>query len=47
MISADFPRQGFVFIEGLPETERFDSAFFTKTIPPNLDQSVSLLHLKM
>jgi hypothetical protein len=47
LISAYFTRQKFVSIEKLPETERFNSAFFTETMPPSLVQSVSLLRPKM
>jgi hypothetical protein len=36
MISAYFTGQGFVFVEALPETERFNSTFFTETIIPNI-----------
>jgi hypothetical protein len=44
MISAYFTRQGFVSIEALPETERFNSTFFIETILPNIVQSMSLFH---
>jgi hypothetical protein len=47
MISAYFTRQGFVFIEALPEIERFNFTFFTQTILPSFVLSVSLLRLKM
>jgi hypothetical protein len=47
MISAYFTRQRFVSIEALPETERFNSEFFTGTILPSLVRSVSLLRPKM
>jgi hypothetical protein len=47
MISAYFTRQGFVSIEAFPETEQFNSVFFTEVILPNLVQSMSLLRLKM
>jgi hypothetical protein len=47
VISGYFTRQEFVFIEALPEVERFNSEFITETIPPNLVQSVSLLRPKI
>jgi hypothetical protein len=47
MILAYFTRQGFVSIEALPETEWFDSAFFTEIILLSLIQSVSLLRPKI
>jgi hypothetical protein len=47
MISAYFTGQGFVSIEILPQTERFNFAFFTETILSSLVQFVSLLRPKM
>jgi hypothetical protein len=47
MISAYFTRQGFVSIEALPETERFNSTFFTETILPSIVQSLIVSRPKM
>jgi hypothetical protein len=47
MISAYFTRQGFVSVETLPETERFNSTFFTETILPSIVRSVSGFRPKM
>jgi hypothetical protein len=47
MISAYFTRQGFVSIEALPETERFNSTFFTETILVNIVQSLIVSRPKM
>jgi hypothetical protein len=47
MISSYFIRQGFVSIEVLPETERFNSAFFAETILPSVVESVSIIRPKM
>jgi hypothetical protein len=40
LISAYFTRNGFVLIEALPETEPFNSTFFTETILPSIVQSL-------
>jgi hypothetical protein len=42
MISAYFTRQGFVSVEALPETEQFNSTFFTETVLPSIVRSVSV-----
>jgi hypothetical protein len=47
MISVYFTRHGFVSIEALPETERFNSVFFPKIILPSFVQFVSLFCPKM
>jgi hypothetical protein len=47
MISAYFTRQGFVSIETLPETEQFNSTFFTGTILPSIIQSLIVSRPKM
>jgi hypothetical protein len=47
MISAYFTRHGFVSVESLPETERFNYTFFTEINFPNIVQSVSIFRLKM
>jgi hypothetical protein len=47
MISAYFTRQGFVSVEALPETERFNSTLFTEIILPNIVQSISVFRPKM
>jgi hypothetical protein len=47
MISVYFTRQGFVSIEILPETERFNSAFFTEKVLLSIVRSVSIFRLKM
>jgi hypothetical protein len=47
MILAYLTRQRFVSIEILSETERFDSAFFIKTILLSFSQFVSLHHPKI
>jgi hypothetical protein len=47
VISAYFILQGFVSVETLPKTERFNSTFFTEIILPNVVQSVSVFRLKM
>jgi hypothetical protein len=47
MISAYFTRQGFISVEALPETERFNSTFFVETILLNIIQFMSVFHPKM
>jgi hypothetical protein len=47
MVLAYFARQGFVSVAILPETERFNSTFFTETILRNVIQSVSIFRPKM
>jgi hypothetical protein len=47
MISAYFTRQGFVSVEALPETERFNYIFFIDTILPNIVQSVNVFRPNM
>jgi hypothetical protein len=47
MISAYFTRQGFVSVEPLPETERFNSSFFSKAILLNTVQFASIFRPKM
>jgi hypothetical protein len=47
MISAYFTRQWFVSIEALPETERFNSTFSTKTVLLNVIQFVSVFRPKI
>jgi hypothetical protein len=42
LISVYFIRQGFVFAQALPETERFNSAFSIEIILPSPVQFVSL-----
>jgi hypothetical protein len=47
MISAYFTPQGFISVETLSKTERFNSTFFTETILPNSIQCVSVFRPKM
>jgi hypothetical protein len=47
MISVYFTRQGFVSVEILPKTERFNSIFFIETILLNIIQSLNVFRLKM
>jgi hypothetical protein len=47
MISAYFTHQGFVSVETLPETEQFNSTFFTETNFLNIVQFLSVFRPKM
>jgi hypothetical protein len=47
IISAYFTRQRFIFVEALPETERFNSTFFTEKVLLNIVRSVSIFRPKM
>jgi hypothetical protein len=47
MVSAYFTRRGFVSVEELPETERFNSIFFTETVLSSIIRFVSILGPKM
>jgi hypothetical protein len=47
MILAYFTRQGFISVEILPETERFNSIFFTEIILSNIVESMNVFRPKM
>jgi hypothetical protein len=47
MISAYVIRKGFVSVEALPETERFNSTLFTEKILLNIVQSVNVFCPKL
>jgi hypothetical protein len=47
MISAHFSRTGFVYLEFLPQTEKFNSQFFTETILSSLRATFSVCFLKL
>jgi hypothetical protein len=44
MLSAYFSCQGFVSIEFLPQRERHNSRFFTETVLPSVEESLSVAH---
>jgi hypothetical protein len=45
MISVYFTRQGFVSVEALPKTKRFNSTLVGKIILPNMVQCVNVFRL--
>jgi hypothetical protein len=47
MISAYFTCQGFISVDALPETERFNSTFFTEINLLNIVQDVNAFRPKM
>jgi hypothetical protein len=44
MLSACFSHHGFVSIESFPPGERYDSRFFTETVLPGIEKSLSVAH---